>query len=347
MIVAMRAAIIREHGGLEALQYVSDFPAPVPGPGEALVRICASGINQIDRVVRMGYPGIGIRLPHIPGGDIAGVVEALGEATAGPAVGTRVVAYPLVNCGACQLCAEGKPNLCLKWQYLGLHRHGGYAEYAAVPVANLFALPEHVTFQQAVCLPVAGLTAYHAIHSVGGLEPAQSFFIWGGSGGLGTLAVQIAKQAGATVIATAGSPEKLEVMRSLGVDIALNRLTDDVPARVAESCPGGVDLALDYVGPATFSTTMGMLKKGGTMMLCGMLTGRETTFSIQQAYLKHISVKALYLGTKDDFSAVLSLLAAGSIRVQTAAVLPLAEARKAHELLESGAYCGKIVLDCT
>jgi NADPH:quinone reductase-like Zn-dependent oxidoreductase len=343
----VRAVIIPQHGGIEVLSYVSDYPTPTPGPGEALIRVHAGGINQIDRFVRAGYPGIGITLPHIPGGDAAGVLEALGPDTQGPPLGTRVVAYPLGSCGQCQLCAEGKPNLCLKWQYLGLHRHGGYAEYTVVPAAALVPLPDAVGFQDAVCLPIAGLTALHALKTVGGLRAGQSFFIWGGSGALGTLAIQIGKQLGATVIATAGSAEKLEMMRALGADLVLNRREDDVPARVADICPAGVDVALDYVGPETFNTTIGMLKKGGELLFCGMMTGRETSFNIQQAYLKHISVKGLYLGTREEMTEVTAWMAEGRIKAQIAHVFPLEQAAEAQRLLESGAYFGKIVLDCT
>ena len=340
----MRAVIIKEHGDLDVLSYVDDFPRPQPEPGEALVRVHATGINQVDRVVRMGYPGIGIPLPHVPGGDIAGVVEELGAGASTPLPGTRVLAYPLVSCGECPLCGEGKTNLCTQWRYLGLHRNGGYSEYVSVPTANLIPLPESVGFTDAVCLPVAGLTALHALRTVGDLQPGQNFFIWGGTGSVGTMAIQIAKKLGATVTATGGTADKLQSMLALGADNVINRFDEDVPARMAELYPGGVDLALDYVGPQTFEKTMGMLKKGGSMMLCGMLTGRETNFSIQQAYLKHISIKGLYLGTKEELTELLSWFDAGLITPVIDSVIPLAEIRRAHERLESGQYFGKIAI---
>jgi NADPH:quinone reductase-like Zn-dependent oxidoreductase len=340
----MRAVIIPRHGGPDVLEYREDFPPPQPGPGEALVRVHATGVNQIDRVVRLGYPGVAMPLPHVCGGDIAGVVAALGPDTPGPDPGTRVVVYPLLPCYDCALCAAGRLNLCQRWRYFGLHVQGGYAEYVAVPQYNLVPLPDSVSFADAVTLPVAGLTAWHALRTVGALQPGQTFFIWGGTGALGMLAIQLARQLGASVVATGGSPAKLEAMRAVGADCVIDRHTEDVPTRVLEFAPAGVDLALDYVGPETFNTTLGLLKKGGALLLCGMLTGRETTFNIHQAYMKHISVKGLYLGQKDELATLVDWLAGGRIRAAIDSVLPLSEARAAHTKLETGDYCGKIVL---
>jgi NADPH:quinone reductase-like Zn-dependent oxidoreductase len=264
-----------------------------------------------------------------------------------PEIGSRVLVYPLLPCYDCPLCREGKLNLCQRWRYFGLQVPGGYAEYVAVPFYNLVPLPDSVSFTDAVSLPVAGLTALHALRTVGELQPGQTFFIWGGTGALGVMAIQLAKQLGATVIATGGSAEKLAAMQALGADCVINRHTEDVPARVMEFVPAGVDLALDYVGPATFNTTLGLLKKGGAMLLCGILTGRETTFNIHVAYMKHVSVKGLYLGRKAELETLVEWLAAGRIKPVIDSVLPLAGARTAHDKLEHNDYLGKMVLTVT
>ncbi|OGC95986.1 MAG: hypothetical protein A2W25_09590 [candidate division Zixibacteria bacterium RBG_16_53_22] len=338
----MKAVILPQHGGREALRFVSDFPTPSPGKGEILVRVKATGINYVDIVNRQGYPGIALPLPHILGGDIAGEVAALGEGVDGPKVGTRVVVYPLIGCGQCPQCLDGKPNICLNWKFIGLHLHGGYAEYALAPAANV--LPISIPFEEAVTVPVAGLTAYHGLVNVGELKLGQIFFIWGGAGGLGTMAIQIAKHLGATVIATAGSEKKLESMKKLGADHVLNRFKDDIAGEVKKIAPFGVDLLLNYVGPQTFQTSFDMLKKGGTMLLCGIITGRETNFSIHQTYLRHLSIKGVYLGTKDEMQALLRLVEQGIIRPYAGVTLPLAEAAEGHRLVESGESIGKIAL---
>ncbi len=340
----MNAVALKEHGGPENLVFVRDFPTPEAGPGEILIQVKATAVNRVDLVVRTGYPGLKIPFPHILGGDIAGTVAKVGAGVAGFSTGERVVTWPLIACGNCELCLEGKENLCLNWKYFGMHRHGGYAEYVAAPAASVLKIPQNVTFEDATALGVAGLTAYHAIMTVGELKRSQTFFMWGGSGGVGTIAIQLAKLVGARVIATAGKDEKLSMLKDLGADFAFNHYTDDIPARVRELAPKGADLIIDYVGPATFAKSFDLLKKGGSMLLCGILTGRETTFSIHQTYLRHLSVKGLYLGTKAEMSDLLALASQGKVKPVIGSRLPLDEAAKAHTMMAEGEHLGKIVL---
>lgn len=340
----MKAIVLYEHGGLDKLTYKTDFPEPAIGPDDVLVNVKATGVNRVDLVVRSGYPGITIPMPHIPGGDIAGVVAKIGPGVKGFSEGDRVVAWPLIACGTCALCKEGKENLCLNWKYFGMHRHGGYAEYVAVPAASLLKLPDQVSFEQAVTLGIAGLTAYHGIHSVGELKKGEVFMIWGGSGGVGTIAVQLAKLAGATVIATAGKDEKLSAVKKLGADHVFNHHKEDVQAEVMKLFPVGVDMIIDYVGPATFAKSHAMLKKGGRMLLCGILTGRETTLSIHLTYLRHLSIKGLYLGTKDEMRELISLTAQKKINPLVGKSFPLVDAARAQEMMASGENLGKLVL---
>lgn len=341
----MRAITIPRHGERDVLTYTSDFPKPTPAAGEVLVRIASTGLNQVDIVVRRGYPGLTIALPHIPGGDIAGTVESVGEGVDKALKGSRVVVYPLISCNDCQLCREGKPNLCLNWKYFGMHLKGGYAEYIAIPAENAFPLPESITWAEAVGLPVAGLTAYHGLKNVGRLKEGETFFIWGGTGGLGTIAIQIAKQLGATVIATGNSPEKLGVMRSLGADYVFNRTTDNIPAEVAKIFPAGIDVILDYVGPETFPKSFQMAKKGGRILLCGIITGREISpFSLHMTYLRHLSVQGLYLGSRQEFAEIIQLTDKGKVKPCTGAIFPLEEAKEATRLLEERNFIGKIAL---
>lgn len=340
----MNAIALYEHGGADKLVYTTDFPKPAIGPDEVLIDVKATAVNRVDLVVRGGYPGIQIPLPHVLGGDIAGTIAELGTGVKGFSVGQRIVTWPLIACGTCALCSEGKENLCLNWKYFGLHRHGGYAQFVAAPAASLLALPSAVSFEEATALGVAGLTAYHAMKTVGQIQRGQSFFIWGGSGGVGTIAIQLAKMMGATVVATAGRDDKLTTLRSLGTDHAFNHYTEDVAARVKDLFPIGVDLIIDYVGPATFPKSFDLLKKGGTMLLCGILTGRETTFSIHQTYLRHLSVKGLYLGTKSEMHELLSLTADRKVKPVIGSTLPLRDAAAAHTMMAKGEHLGKIVL---
>lgn len=340
----MKAVIFYEHGGPEKLEYTEDFPKPAPATGEVLIRVKATSVNRVDLVARNGYPGIGIPLPHVLGGDIAGTVEELGKDVKTFSPGQRVVTWPLIACGSCQLCKEGKTNLCLNWKYFGLHRHGGYAEYVTAPADSVLPMPEHLSFEGATALGVAGLTAYHAVVTSGKLQRGQTFMIWGGSGGVGTVAVQLAKHLGATVIATVGKDEKKETLKDLGADLVFNHYQENVAAEVHKQFPVGVDLLIDYVGPATFPKSFDLLKKGGQMLLCGILTGRETTLSIHQTYLRHLSIKGVYLGTKEEMQQLMQLSSAGHVRPVIGTTLPLREAARAQEMMVKGEHLGKIVL---
>ena len=242
----MKAIIIPQHGGLEVLRYESDYPTPSLEEGEVLIKVSATGVNRVDTFVRKGYPGIEIPLPHIPGGDIAGTVADVGSGVKDVEIGSRVMVYSFLSCGECVLCLEGKRNLCINWKCIGIHNKGGYAEYAVAPAENIVPLPDSVSFEDAAACSIAGLTAYHGIKTVGELQDGQSFFIWGGSGGLGTLAIQIAKHLGATVYTTGSSDEKIRIMKELGADHAFNRLTQDVPAEIRKTAPVGLDLIMDY-----------------------------------------------------------------------------------------------------
>ncbi len=340
----MRAMTVPQHGGLDVLTFKNDFPEPKPREKEVLVRVEVCGLNHIDIFARVGYPGIGLSLPHIPGADVTGTVMEVGREVTRFKPGDRVVAFPIVSCGKCPLCQEGKPLLCLNWLFFGLHLKGSYAEYVPVPADNLILLPDSVSFMEAIAIPVTGLTAMHALTGVGNLKKGEIFFIWGGSGGVGTMAIQIAKQLGAVVIATGGSDKKLEVMKNLGADYVFNRHKDDVAAEVKKIAPFGVDAVLDYIATQTFPQSFSMLKKGGRMMLCGMHTGRETTLSIHMTYLNCLSLLGFYLGTREEMQTLIDWVAQKKVKPYIGEVLDLKDAAKAHQMMESGNLMGKVAL---
>ncbi len=341
----MRAVLLQHNGGLEALHYCEDVPAPTPRADEVLLRTLATSVNRVDIVLRRGYPGLQLRFPHILGGDIVGEVIACGEATEHLRPGERVVVYPIVWCGECSLCRRGMEHLCQNWQYFGMHRAGGYAELVTVPERCCIRLPDGVDTAEAACLPVAGLTAFHALVSVAKLEPGETLLLWGASGGVGNFAIQLAKLQGARVIATTRRPAELSsVLQQWGADVVLPHDPDTVAEAVRQLAPDGVDVVLDYVGPATFPHSWALLRKGGRLLLCGILTGREAQLSLHLTYLRHLSIHGVYLGTRAELEQLLQLLESGRLRPAIAERLPLAQAARAHELMESSQHVGKLVL---
>ena len=341
----MKAMVLAEHGGVEKLVYQEDYPEPLLRKSDVLVRIRATTVNRIDFFVRQGYPGVQIKFPHIPGADIAGTVEEVGPSVKKFRKGDRVLAWPLIACGACELCRQGRRGLCLQWEYFGLHVDGSYAEFVSVPEESLIPLPKGISFEEAATLPVAGLTAYHALVTVGQVRKGETVLIWGGSGGLGTFSVQVAHILGTRVIATVGKEEKRKRVEDLGADLVLNHHTDDVVAAVREFTRGnGVDLVLDSVGAETFPKGFQLLKKGGRLLLCGKLTGMDVPLSVHQTYLRHVSILGLYLGEKHELEALLGWLQDGKIKPVIDRRFKLKDAAQAHRVMASGTHIGKLVL---
>ncbi|MBX3042617.1 MAG: zinc-binding dehydrogenase [Candidatus Kapabacteria bacterium] len=340
----MKAVILNQHGSSDVLQYVKDYPVPEIKNNEVLLKVGATSLNRIDTVVRRGYPGLTIPMPHILGGDMAGTVEKLGKNVEGFLKGDRVAVYPVAlpdyrdpRYGEMEHLNDG-------WQFFGMQRQGAYCEYVAVPAENLFKIADSISFETAASLPIAGLTAYHAVNSVTEIKPDDYFFIWGGGGGLASFAIQLAKLKGATVIATVGNDDKIKKVKEFGADYVFNHHSQDIPALVKEITPSGVNVVVDYVGPATFDRSFSMLRKNGTIIFCGIITGLETKLSIHQTYFRHLNLRGIYLGSKPEFAAFLKLIGEGQIKSNIHKVFDLRDAAEAHNLLESGNYTGKIVL---
>lgn len=342
----MKAIILNENGGTDKLIYIESHPEPEIKANEVLVQIKATSVNRADLVIRGGYPGLQLNFPHILGGDIAGVIAKTGSDVKGFKEGERVVAWSIVSEADDDWAKKGKAGQSISWQYFGMHRNGSYAEYAAVPESSLIRLPDNVSFEDAACLPVAGLTAYHAVKTVGDLQKGDKFFIWGGTSGLGIIAILLAKEIGAEVFATAGFPHKIEYLKQIGVNHIFNHrdgsAVDDEVMKLTNGL--GIDVILDYVGPEAFPKNFKMVKKGGKILFCGILTGREATVSLHMTYLRHISLLGLYLGEKRELEALVDLVSQGKIKPHIGAELNLKDAAKAHELMAKGEVLGKIVL---
>lgn len=342
----MKAVILIENGGTDKLIYKTDFSEPDVKPNEVLVNIKATSINRADLVIRTGYPGLSLNFPHILGGDITGVISKVGSDVKDFKEGERVVAWSIVSEANDDWARKGKAGQSPAWQYFGMHRSGSYAEYAAVPASSLVKLPDNVSFEDAACLPVAGLTAYHGVKTVGGVEKGDSFFIWGGTSGLGIIAIQIAKSIGAEVFATAGFNHKIEYLKGIGVDHIFNHRADEnIDEEVLKlTNNNGIDVILDYVGPEAFPKNFKMVKKGGKILFCGILTGREATVSLHMTYLRHISLLGLYLGEKNELEELVKLVSEGKVKPHIGETIDLKDAAKGHQMMAEGKVIGKIVM---
>lgn len=302
----MKAIRIHEFGGPEVLKY-EDIPDPHPGPGEIRIKIIAAGVNPMDWKVRRGYIS-SLHLPMIMGLDVAGTVDIVGEGEVSFKPGDEVFAK------------------------VGIGK-GGYAEYTVAHASEMAQKPESIGFVESAAIPTAGLAAWQSLFDLAGLEKGQSVLIHGASGGVGTFAVQFAKWKGAHVIGTA-SEKNAEFLKSIGADEVI-----DYKNQRFEDLVGNLDVVLDTIGGDTFERSWGVLRPGGFLV--------TTVASIPEGEPEKHGVRAKTLMTQSDgkeLAQIASIIDERKIKPIVETVLPMADARKAHEMSEALHTRGKIVL---
>ena len=323
----MRAIVVASPQGPDGLP-VEDLPAPVPGPGEVLVRVRAAGINKADLLQRAGSypppPGVTDRL----GLEVSGVVAALGDGVTGWSEGDRVCAL-----------VDG----------------GGYAELVVVPAAQVLRVPDGIDLLDAAALPEAVCTAWSNLVDVGGLTAGSTVLVHGGSGGVGVVAVQLAAALGARVLTTAGGAARAERCLELGAEVAIDHRRDDVLHRVLEATGGaGVDIVLDVLGAGGLETNLRALATGGRLVVIGLQQGRRAEIDLGLLLARRAAVIGTTLRARPPHEkaaivdsvrqTVWPMLLDGRLRPVVHARLPLAEAAAGHELLASGEVFGKVLL---
>lgn len=322
----MRAVIVDQPGGPEALVTV-DLPDPVPGPGEVVVDVAAAGVNRADVAQRQG------KYPPPPGAsdvlglEVSGWISAVGEDVPGWAVGDAV----------CALLAGG-----------------GYADRVVVPAGQLLPVPEGVSVVEAAALPEAACTVWSNVFTLAGLRPGELLLVHGGSSGIGTMAIQLARQIGARVAATAGSAEKLQRCGELGAQLLVNYREEDFVARVREFEPAGADVVLDLVGAPYLTRNLDVLATGGRLVVIATQGGHRAEIDLTTMMVKRISLHATTLRSRplEEKAAVVAsvrdhvwpLVADGGVRPVVQATFALTEAAQAHRVLEESGHVGKLLL---
>ncbi len=316
----MKAIRIHEDGGPEVLRY-EDAPDPEPGPDDLLIQLRAASLNRLDLWVRRGLPSV--PKPRILGADGAGVDES----------GRRVVINPGLEHGD-------------RITVIGEHMDGTHAELIAVPASNVYPIPDGVTFEEAAAFPLVFETAYRMLVTRAGLQPGEWVLVWGAGSGIGSSALVLGKALGARVIATSSSDAKLELARGLGADAVVNHETADVVDAVKEATGGaGVDIVVEHIGEATWQRSLQAARPHGRIAVCGATTGPNPKAALHRIWWKQLTILGSTMGTKADFEGAYELVASRRARPVVDSVFPLAEARAAHERMESGEQFGKIVLE--
>lgn len=342
----MKAVVFREHGGADKLSY-DELPMPKIGPQEVLIRVQACALNHLDIWVRQGSPAYQTPFPHVLGSDVAGTVEETGAQVEGIARGARVFVSPGISCWKCEYCLAGRDNRCRTYGLLGAMRHGGYAEYVAVPFQNVLPIPENLSFEQAAAFPLVSVTASHMLFALAGLQHGETVLAMGAGSGVGMMAVQLAKLAGARVLTTVGSDDKIPKAVVLGADAVIHHGKENVAERVRLLTEGrGVDVVVEHIGPEVWNTCVESLAKGGRLVTCGATTGGEVTLNLRYVYSRQLTIKGSYMGTRAELLKTSELMGQGRLISVIDRMFPLREARAAQELMISRKFFGKIVLVC-
>src|SRR5215471_266094 len=304
----MKAVVIHEYGGPEVLKY-ENIPRPEPKDDQLLIRVIAAGVNPVDGMIRSGMFKGNREFPIILGGDVAGVVEKIGSKITKFKVGEPVFAY------------------------VSLDNSGGYAQYALVTEQEAAPKPKSLSYVEAAAVPVVGLTAWQALVDTAKLSTGQTVLIHGGSGGVGSFAIQIAKARGAKVIATASTANQ-EFLKQLGADVAI-----DYTKQKFEDVAKDVDVVLDSVGRDTLARSYAVVKKGGIIV---SLVARPKESELEKYGIRGASLNAE--PSSEELSEIGKLIDDKKIKVIVSQTFPLSEAMKAQEQVATGHTRGKIVL---
>ncbi|CAM0942826.1 unnamed protein product [Alopecurus aequalis] len=327
--MTMRAVVISSPGGPDALEVREVEDLAAPGEGEVLVKVAAAGVNRADTVQRQG------KYPPPPGASL----------------------YPGLECSG-TILALG-PNVPPRWavgdQVCALLTGGGYAEKVVVPAGQLLPVPEGVSLTDAAGLPEVACTVWSTVFMTSHLSPGESFLIHGGSSGIGTFAIQIAKHLGIKVFVTAGSEEKLAACKDLGADVCINYKTEDFVARIKEETDGkGVDVILDNIGGSYLQRNLNSLAVDGRLFIIGFMGGTVTEVNLGVMLARRLSIQAAGLRNRSLINKaqivneveknVWPAVVSGKVKPVVYKTFPLSEAAESHKLMESSSHIGKILL---
>jgi alcohol dehydrogenase len=334
----MKAVLTTAHGGPEVLQFRRDFPAPIPAPGELLVRVAATAVNFHDIFTRRGMPGVKIKLPVIVGSDIAGTVESLGQGVDAGWLGKRVLIDPVMR--------EGE-----HFGMLGETVDGGRAEFVVARQSMLLEIPAGVGFEQAAALPLAYGTAYRMMVTRGKLEAGERIMVLGASGGVGVACVQLARMVGAEVLAFASSDAKMQRLKLIGANHVANYVDKPFFDTVKEiygkpriTGTGGVDVAVNFTGGDTLPATQKCVNVNGRILCCGATAGFDLTLDARYWWTYEHTLIGSNGWQKEDLKILLDLVADGRLVPVIDKVLPLEESAEGERLLEDREVVGKVLL---
>ncbi|MGJ7914081.1 zinc-binding dehydrogenase [Massilia sp. LXY-6] len=340
----MKAVFITGHGGNEVVR-VGERPRPLRGRGEVLVRMVAATLNRVDLYMRDSGAGITHGLPHIMGLDGAGIVEETDPDETLLEPGQRVVLHPGIGCARCEFCQRGEGVLCTSIKYLGEHRDGTLAEYVCLPARNVFPMPASLDFAQAAALGVNHLTAWRMLFTKAQIKPWETVLIFGIGGGVSLAALQLARLAGNRVIVTSRDAAKLERALAMGATYAINGTKQDIAKQVMALTGGrGVDVVIENVGQAVWSSALKSLVRGGRIVTCGATSGDQPAADLRRIFIRQLQIFGSTLGDLDEFQNLLAFTERTGLRPVISSSYPMDEVHAALNELEAARQFGKIAI---
>lgn len=323
-----------------------NLPDPVPGPDEVVVKVHACGLNHLDLWLESAGLPVPVTLPRTPGGEVAGDVSALGAEVKDWKVGDRVAVQSNLFCGDCEFCRHGDESICIKGELLGVSRDGGFAEQVVVPARSLVRMPDGLDFNTSAALTLAGSTAMHMLTNRTQVTPGDWVLVMGGASGVGSAAIQIAKQLGGRIISTGSTEAKRDLAKSLGAEFALDSTDAHWPAEIRKlTAKRGVDLVVEHVGGDVLTKCFECLARGGTIVTCGATAGREVKLNLWPLFVKQQRLIGSYGRNRTDIQATLDWAATGKLAPVIDSIFPLAETAAAFAKLRARTVLGKVLIN--
>jgi NADPH:quinone reductase-like Zn-dependent oxidoreductase len=340
----MKAIQLVQHGAPGVFR-AADVPTPAPQSDEVIVQVKACGLNRLDLWAEEGALPVPLKLPRVLGGEVAGIVTEIGADVEDWRKGDRVAVQSNLFCGSCEFCLRGDESLCLRGELLGVQRDGGFQEYVAVPSRALVRLPAEVDFAASAALTLAGSTAMHMLTDRAEVRSSEWVLVMAGASGVGTYAIQIAKQLGAQVISTGSSDAKRAFAKQMGADHVLDSNDENWPAKVrAITQKRGVDLIVEHVGGKVFEKCFQCLARGGAIVTCGATAGKEVTIDLWPFFVKQQRLIGSYGRNRTDIEAVLQWAAIGKVKPSIHQTFPLERTPEAFAALRDRSVIGKVVI---
>jgi len=319
---------------------------PRPAPDQVVVRVLSCGLNHLDLWLESAGLPVPVSLPRTPGGEIAGRIEQLGSAVTDWKIGDAVAVQSNLFCGECEFCKRGEESTCLRGELVGVTRDGGFAELVAVPARALVKIPDGLDFNASAALTLAGSTAMHMLTNRTQVRAGDWVLVMAGASGVGSAAIQIARQLGARVISTGSTEAKRQLAFQLGAEHVVDSSQASWPSAVRQITERrGVDIVVEHIGGDVLEKCFDCLARNGTIVTCGATAGREVKLNLWPLFVKQQRLIGSYGRNRADIQATLEWAAAGKIAPVIDFIYPLAEAPTAFERLRSRNVLGKLLIN--